>query len=655
MRRPPKSLIAVAVVHQLAFWAVVLSNNPQATVTFDCVSGAMGGDILSGFAYSPFDTYDGILGGMGIAAFFGTPLFAVLGLSGFSVKLAAGLWSLMTVVIGWTFLDRLFDRRAAILGGLSLALPMPTMFLASTILGNWHYTELAFELAVAGALSWFVWRDSGPRRWGALLFGVLSGVALFNCFGSLIFFGAFWLIAWALLRARWGWTGIGLYTLGTVLGATPLWLKLLAHSPYGIEVRGDGGTKVPSELVAMTIDLVKLRELVVDNGFSWGLHFQDVLGHPPGTVASMTLASGVTLGLFAGWIVLMLRVAPSIGRLLRAATPGPGVDPAEISPAVVPALMGAFYGLAWFLSDMNVAVIPWYLSNVRELGHATLIPWSMVMGLSAVVLVTSLWAERDRGVPPGELALPTPALGVAVLGLGWVLIANGIGIVGAISDGWQPGLRSVFRGECHDVHGFYMGPHITGAASGAELPAESIPAVAEEHCAAYGAEAVAECARGVAWSVGFAQLDFEEGGAPLQNTCTRLPRRWRMECLRGLGWALQSMGEGGLDAGVSETELCAHFRSPDDRAGCWRGVGFPLGDHLHNQPTRLMRALQDFPPQARPEIARGAATHVGRTYSAWSWMTAMCQSWEAPYREACVAGLEDSMAYRSDAEAVRAR
>ena len=686
--------VAVAAIHQLAFWAVVLSNNPQATVTFDCVSGTMARDVLAGFAYSPFDTYDGILGGMAIGAMAGLPLFALFGISGLTVKAVAGLWSLGTVLVGMVFLDRCFDRRTAIFGGLTLALPMPTMFLASTILGNWHYTELLFELAAAFGLCWLVW-GGGERRRGALFaFGLLSGLALFNCFGSLIFFGAFWLIMWAMLRVRAGWGGIAAYGLGALLGAAPLWAKLLLHTPYGAPaLAAGGGTKVPKEMLALSVDPGKIGDLIVDNGFSWGLHFQDVLDVPRGTVFSMTLATVVTVVLFGGWLLLVLRTWPSMRRLFLGLLPGRVASIEDVSPAVVPALMGSFYALAWLLSDMNVTVRPWYLANVRDLGHATLIPWAMTMGLCGAVLFGRLVTQqRGGGVQPGERSLPArPVLIVLGYGLLAMVLANGYSIARAggggssVGDeggaatpssgadshsltrsaggGDRPANPSIYRGICHDVHGFYMGPHVVGSEaateSGAPLPASEYVARAERACAPYGPEAGPECRRGVAWSIGFGQVEFEEEeyeeGPGRGNECLLLTAPWRVECLRGMGWALQSMGEGGIVAASFETERCDDFESAGDRAACWRGVGFPLGDHLSNRPERLMRALQDFAPDRRVEIARGAATHLGRTYSAWSWMVGMCERWHEPYRPACLAGLEDSMVFRADAEAVHAR
>ncbi len=653
-------LIAVVGLQQLAFWAVVLSNNPQATVTFDCVSGSMARDVLRGFAYSPLDTYDGILGGMAIGATTGLPIFALFGVTGLSVKAAAALWSGATALVGTLFLQRFFGRRAAVLGGLTLALPMPTMFLASTILGNWHYTELLFELAVAGGLCWLIW-GGGVRRRGALFgFGLLSGLALFNCFGSLIFFGAFWAVMWAMLRVAAGWRGIASYVGGVLLGATPLWAKLLLHTPYDAPVL-EGGTKVPKEMLALSVDVGKLGDLLVDNGFSWGLHFQDALDAPRGTVLSMTLATVVTAALFAGWIGLLWRTSPSIRALLGGLLPGRAVGPERVSPAVVPALMGAFYALAWLLSDMNVAVRPWYLANVRDLGHATLIPWAMVMGLCGAVLVGRMSDGSTDGPPPGERALPSmvpKAMGGLLLAM---IAANAFGIARATAHDTPPADGSIYRGTCHDVHGFYMGPHVVGAAAatqaGDPLPESQYVATAEAACAPYGPEAALECPRGVVWSLGFGQVDFEgeDEGGPRPNACLGLPSALRAECLRGMGWALQSMGEGGIVAASLEAERCDDFVEAVDRDACWRGVGFPLGDHLSNRPDRLMRALKDFPPDRREQIARGAATHLGRTYSSWSWMVGMCQRWDPVYRPACVAGLEDSMAFRPDAEAVRAR
>jgi hypothetical protein len=648
--------LAVAAIHQAAFWAVVLSNNPQATVTFDCVTGAMARDVLRGFAHGPFDTYDGILGGMVLGATSGLPLFAALGITGGTVKAAAALWSLATVGVGWLFLDRFFGRRAAIAGGLLLALPMPTTFLASTILGNWHYTELLFELATAGALCWLIW-GGGARRRGALFgVGLLSGVALFNCFGSLIFFGAFWLVLWSMLRAQAGPRGVAAYALGTALGAAPVWAKLLLHAPYGASVP-DGGAKMPKEILALSLDPEKIGDLLIDNGFSWGLHFQDVLDVPRGTVFSMTLATLVTAALFAGWIGLVVRTAPSLRALWLGLRPGRPAPPGAVSPAVVPALMGAFYAAAWLLSDMSVAVRPWYLANVRDLGHATLIPWAMAMSISGAVLLGRLGGP----LPAGERAMP----GRRVLGglIGAMIAANAFGIARATSHDTPASDALVYRGLCHDVHGFYMGPHVVGPDAATELGDPVAPsdvvAVAEAACAPYGAAEARECVRGVAWSLGFGQIDFDEeepvDGPSGGDACLALPSPWRAECLRGMGWALQSMGEGGIVAASEECARCDGLAEATDRDACWQGVGFPLGDHLSNRPDRLMRALLDFRPDRRAQIARGAATHLGRTYSAWSWMVGMCERWDPEYRSACTAGLEDSMRFRPDAEAVRAR
>ncbi len=670
MRRPPLSLLAVAAVQQLAFWAVVLSNNPQTSVTFDCVGGAMGRDILQGFAYSPLDTFDGVLGGMFVAALFGAPVYSVLGFSGFALKAVAGLWALGTLLVFWWFLDRTFGRLAAVVGGLTLALPMPTAFLSSTIPGHWHYTELAFEIGAAGIFAAIVWWKEGQRAVqgtakhrgvgaiaGGLALGLLSGVAFFNCFGSLILFAALWMLAWVLLRSRWGWRGLISYAVGLVVGATPLWFKVLVHAPYGARVASEGGTKVPQEALSASIDPGKLRDLFIDNGFSWGLHFQDVLGTPPGTVFSMTLATGVTLGLFGGWLLLMVRVTPSLKALARGGVSG--ADPTDVSPAVIPAVMGAVYAVAWFFSDMSVVVLPWHLSNIRELGHITMIPWAAVMALSGAVLLASLQQERAGSLPAGERPLPPATRWVLGAGLVWVIGAGAIGVTAAIDDRHLPGLRSAFRGQCHDVHGVYMGPHIVGpharTADGNPLDPTLTPERSDVFCRAYGPSVARECGRGVAWSLGFAQMDAATGELDPRNDCLRLPQEWRAECLRGIGWALQSAGEGAMVTASPETARCDDFAESPDRAACWRGVGFPLGDHLHNQPMKLMRALEEFDPAVRVHVARGAATHVGRMYSSMVYMQGMCADWDEEYRAACADGVEDSLRFRSDAEAVRAR
>jgi len=665
-------LVVILALHQAFFWAVVLSNNPQATVTFDCVTGTMGTEILKGFSFGVLDSYDGVLAGMFMAAGFGTPVFAVFGFTGFSVKLAAALFAAATVAAAYVLLLRAVGRLAAGLGAATLAFAPPIHFLASTILGNWHYTELVFDmvcgLLLARMLLATPGAPPGPGRrarfaaWTttplgfAVTWGVACGLALVNSFGSLIFLGGFWLTALATLRDRVRPVHQAVFAGGIVVGATPFWWKVLFYAPYG-ETAGVSKAPVPEEVTNISVDLGKIGEMFLDGGFAYGLHFQDVLGTPAGSAAAGTLAVVATWAMFGGWIGLFVRTAPSLGRIVAGLIPGRPADPRTISLAVLPAGMGLTYFVAFLLSDMNLELLPWYITNPRELGHAILTPWTMVLGLNAAVLAARLLDEaRGGAVPEGEIALLGPVAlrrglaGAAVLGWAALVAVNAYGMARAVHpDGYLPGLQSAFRGACWDVHGFYMTPYL-----GLDLDR------AHAACDAYGEAQARECRRGATWALGYNTYDpfAEEDGrevVELGGPCLDLQDPWRSECMRGVGWSLQSAGAGGMTLMVDDTSACDSFADSADQTACWHGVGFPLGDHLHTVPLRLMTALRDMPPERRLDIAEGAALHIGRTYSSLRTMQRLCGAWDADLRDACLAGVEASLSFRSDADAVGAR
>jgi hypothetical protein len=659
-------LLVVLGVHQILYWAVVLSNNPQATVTFDCVTGTMGTEILKGFSFGILDSYDGVLAGMFMAATFGTPVFALFGVSGFSVKLAAALFAATTITSSYVFLNRAVGRLGAVFGAATLAFAPPIHFLASLILGNWHYTEIVFDMVCVWLLVRAMWPtgedESGLLGWTrtptgfALTWGFACGVALVNSFGSLIFLGGFWLTAWAVLRRGFRPYHYLLFVVGLVVGATPFWFKVLFYSPYGQTV-GVSKAAVPEEVTNVSLDFGKIPEMFLDGGFAYGLHFQDVLGTPTGSALAGWLAVIATWTLFGGWIGLLVRTAPSLGRILAGLVPGRPADATRISPAVLPAGMGLTYFVAFLLSDMSLELLPWYLTNPRELGHAILTPWTMVLGLSAGVLAAGLIEEVRTGeVRPGEFSLPRSGrvavgiAGTATAGLIALVSVNAFGMARAVDrGGFLPGLRTSYRGACWDVHGFYMTPYL-----GLDLDR------ARAACAEYGPEQTRECRRGAAWALGYYTYDpyAEEDGRPvveLGGPCLDLSPPWRAECMRGVGWSLQSGGGGGMTLMQEDASACDSFADSEDQSACWRGVGFPLGDHLHTVAARLNAAFHRMPPERRLDIAEGAALHIGRTYSSFKTMRRMCSQWDEDLEASCLVGVETSLSFRSDADDVRSR
>jgi len=207
----------------------------------------------------------------------------------------------------------------------------------------------------------------------------------------------------------------------------------------------------------------------------------------------------------------------------------------------------------------------------------------------------------------------------------------------ASPDDGVKGTRDAFRGSCWDVKGFMMAPHV-------DLDVDAALAL----CAKYGAQESEECGRGVAWAVGFFGAERfmdEERGEP-HAACAELKAPGRSECLRGVGWGLSSAAGGDVSEGAKLAGMCDGVWPEEDAQWCWRGVGFPVGDHLGSSPQRLRRALEDFPPERRQDIAEGAGALVGRTYESEETIRALCSAWGEDIAESCWKGAQGSLGWR---------
>ena len=644
-RRIPAALLGILGIQQALLWAILLSNSPLSIVTWDAVSGAMGAEILRGFTFSWLDTWDGILGGMFLGALWGSPWFLALGVHGTTVKLAATTWSALTTILGWFLGGRLGGRAGAVALALLFALPPPVTVLSSLVLGHWHHAAIVFDTALALLVMTHVWNRRGktPGWVGAGAAGFLAGVSLFQCFGSLIQVVPLTFLGWALLRRSWGGARIAVAAAGLLLGLAPMVWKLTLHAPYGVQL-AEGHEKVPPELVAVSLNLGKLTQLLPGGGFAWGLHYQDAWDVPRGTIAQTSAAEFVTVGLFAGWLLLLLRVGPTLIRITRAALPGSPSPPLEgLSPRAVPAALGVSYLLAFLLSDMSLRPLPWWLTNVRELGHILILPWLPWLMASLVALVASFREELVSGrTPPGEWSPAPASLRTLVRGGSFVVVAivllDAASMVATVRPAYTlPGFQLGVRTPAWDVFGFFPAPAV-----GLDM------GLSERLCARYGVAEQVECWRGAAWALGFAAAE-DDGGEGLRDGCSGLAPPWRQECLRGMGWSFKSQGAGGLARERDLSARCEHLEEEQDRASCWRGVGFPLGDHLNSVPARLMRALQEVPPHRRALVAQGAAALIGRSNRSRLLMDRMCQEWDEDLQDDCQLGIEDSLRFRGPA------
>ena len=619
----------------------MLTGNPEATVTWDCVAGSMAEDALRGWAFSPLDSFDGILGGMFLASLVGLPMFKALGVTGLTVKglsvtLAGAIVFLTGVVWG-----RALGDRAGALAAAAVAFLPPVAFISSLMLGNWHFTEIGFEMSLCGVLLGAIWGSRSHKKltplWSASV-GMLAGLAVFNCFATAVFLPVLYAIGWSTSRHRISWTSAAAHGVGLSAGALPLWSKVLLHKPYGLA--GGGSVKVPDEATNVSLSFGKLWGLF-DGAFQQGLHFDTALSTPAGSVASGALAGLASVALLVGWLMLAARSYPSIVALAVGIMPGRRAVKADVSPVVVPVLLAAIFLGALLASDMNLRRLPWYLSNPRDHDHIVLIPWLAQLALCGALLADSLWREARTGVVRGGEVPWGWSRGGSVLGVLPVASVVLTGVLGlsafASPDDGAKGTRDAFRGSCWDVKGFMMAPHV-------DLNVDAALAL----CTEYGAQESEECGRGVAWAVGFFGAERfmdEERGEP-HAACAELKAPERSECLRGVGWGLSSAAGGDVSEGAELAGMCDGVWPEEDAQWCWRGVGFPVGDHLGSSPERLRRALEDFPPERRQDIAEGAGALVGRTYESEETMRALCAAWGEDIEESCWHGVQSSLRWR---------
>jgi hypothetical protein len=652
-------LIALLAVQQTLVWMVLLSHNPETTVTWDCVAGAMGYEALRGWSFSPLDSFDGVLGGMFVASLLGLPLFAAFGVTGLTVKATSALLIAALTTVTWLTWSRFASPLQAVLTTLAVMFVPPVVFISSFMMGQWHFTELIFEsLAVWLVLRLvFVDRAGKPLSVGAVVgFGALLGLALFNCFASLVFFPVLLGLLWSLGKShlrRFHMLGLG---FGLIAASSPGWWKLLGHNPYGID--GAVRATVPPQATHSRFELSQLIDMFPGGGFAAALHFDTAFGGAPFSVLTWGLALSVTVGLFLGWIGMLVRAVPSLRALLAGLLPGrPPASVKSVSPAVIPPLMAGIYGCAYLLSELRLRPLDWWLSNPRDHGHTALLPWIVWMAVSGALLLGSLFRESRQGsCVPGEWSRPSRLPRAGLLALAGVLVlAVQIPSLMAMSAMHRhvPSelqAKGLFRGHCWDAFGFYMAPHL-------HLESGRI----SDACARFGEVGKVECYRGGAWAIGFLETSRQVGStlrggpSPLDSSanngsagaCFDLPDLWRSECLRGVGWALASGGAGDVSAARSMAEDCDLLIEESDRHSCWLGVGFPIGDHLNSTPPRLRRRLQDLPEQRRQWVVEGAGAQVGRTYGTRASMKQICASWGEDYAESCMRGAEHSLSFRS--------
>ncbi|MCP4872379.1 MAG: hypothetical protein GY898_27080 [Proteobacteria bacterium] len=610
-------LLLLLAVHAALYAWIVGSASPWATAPLECAPGAMAELMLDGSDWSIWDTFHGALGGMFVSASAGLPLLAALGVKAGTLKLLAWLTAVVVIGVVYALLDRHESRTAALLGATGIAFGPPALFHVQAVFGNWHWTQLFFDYGVV-LLALELARQPRPAwAWG--LFGFATGVGIFNCIGSLPFMAVGWLALLVAAGARGVAPKLGAAVGGAVVGGAPFLYKLLIHRPFGLpESPGD---QTLGRLSRLSVEPSKALDLVYPE-LPWALHIHDALP---------TWSGQVTWRIETAWVVITW-----LG-LGAAVVFGVGLwktNRRHLPVALVPALFALLFAGAYVVLDTKLRMLPLDFTNVREASHRTIPPLLAALAVGSGIgwaRLAERW-PRVRGVMLALGALP------AVIGAGTMLALVPADAPASVST------VSSYRAVCFDALGHFAAGAFRGD-----------PAAGHEVCEGLRDPArAASCQRGVAWGTGFfggrlgavadadRPVDFEPGAigftAEGRAVCDSLPDGSRADCLLGVGW---SAGASNWGVGPWPLKACDSFADEADRAGCWRGVGFPVGDHLHPTPAKAVGLLGRVPQDRRALVAEGMGLAIARSYGTPAMANWLCDRIGGRDAAACRRGVAD--------------
>lgn len=592
------ALLLLLAVQAATIGAIFASSSPWATTPLECHTGAISQLLRSGTGWSWLDLWHGAMSAYLLAGLQLVPLHAVLGEGPLAGALVAWAWMAAGVVVVYAVFARL-DRRVALAAAFAAAFMPPVVFRAGLTTGDWHWTQMVFDwAAVLVALE--LCRRSSGGRW--LVFGCVTGLAAANSLGS----APYLVVAWAI--ALWGARGRAVEVGGALVSAValsfPAWWKLLIHPAYG---GGGGPDKVGSRLTSLAPDPLKIGHFFSER-FPPALHLDD-----PFPEAWRAAAEGGAHGwLLVGWLGIF--VAATLGRGNAAEGLLGGLPWRRApSPLFVPVLFVLVFCAAYAGLDVQIWSSPEAFDNVRQPTHRMLPPLLFALGVGGAATLAQLARLFD-----GVLAWFCGALAVVPGALGLLSTLAMIGPGGSVGD---------YRAACYEPMGFFAAEGLGDARAALRL------------CDSLGpAEAVDGCRQGAAWGVGFFDVadahEAQESRAASGRLglgpdglagCRELDPELRSACRLGAGWYV---GVRNWQTGRWPLNACSVLADPEDRAGCWRGVGFPLGDHLAPTPWRIDLALQQAPAPHRADVARGLGFAIGRTWSSAERAAQICDELE---------------------------
>ena len=645
--RPLLLLLAVQLCFSLLVW---FSGSMYGSWAIECGVGSIGHDLARGLnPRVPLpDYYDGWTSGYLLAGILGAPLHWLPVRSIYALKALCVLLDVAIATVAWLFLRRNVGPRAARVGTALLVLCPPQLAFYALHAGDYHYTELLFDLGMAALLAEVAIHGRRGVGWYAAL-GLVCGLAVTNCLGSLPFVAVVGVLWWILDKGSLARPQFWAAPVAGLLGLAPVLHKLFVHIPYGLG-RGPVGAKIfyvrgagpgsPS-LLEKLADLPAAYTSTL--GFSDGL--RPLMSWPASWSLGATYALLTALGLVA---VLALRWRPAWG-LVRALLPGARFAPDAASRRAAGELILAGFTLAfvlaYLLSDQLLVADHPLRSQLRSNRFVPpIIALLAINGGVAVQLLTDRWPAARRWAA----WLWAPLAALCLLSWGGMVDWGGL----ATSRGIP------FRGHCYDLHGFYASsflPDVEGPGGGEDRWASV------DICAGFEPAGRADCFLGRTWGVGRRYVPEREMAVTpperwrpdprLARACDALPGGWRDDCYRQVGWTINwGILKGGHGPPWALLPgYCAAMPTPEAADLCVEGGGFYLGDHYAFAPWKFNQLVP--PDRATPRVRQRFAAGVGASLTHYLEHTEraleVCEQYGAvdpqlaePCREGVRAGVE---------------
>jgi len=572
------ALLAVHTAFALLLW---FSGSPFGTWTFECGAGGTAWDLAHGRnpAFGWSDYYDSWTSGYLLWALLEAPGTWLPGPPIYALKAVSLATTAAVVVAGYAFALRVADRATARLAAAGLALAPPTLWFYAVHAGDYHYSEILFELLLFGAAARVVHDDRWTvGRAGAL--GLLAGLAITTSFGA----GLAVLVTVAAVLARRPRWAVQLpaaaVVVGGLVGLAPGIVKATLHQPFGLSAAA-GEFDVPY-LGSVLWGLIPRKLALLPTRLADHTGFADLI--PALHAVDHVVAAGV---LAAGLGGLIGAVRQRREDAVLAWLPG----------LFVAALLGTYLLLPLYLPERHPL-----LSDFRD------IRWlPALLGAAAVGAPIAL-----RPWPRVRLLLLVPALAAPIA---W----------GAMIDAPSAGIP--YPGRCYELQGLYAGKHVPLVEDGA--------LARPDLCA--GFDDPGACERGRAWAPavytlatgGFTPRRRDESLAAVAAQCDAAPPELRRPCYRHLGWALLTAVSPAERPAEVVRRRCRAVADRQARAWCHEGVGFWFADHLGGWPERLEPLLDGADANLRRSAVAGVGARIGLGDPDPAWVARQCARYGA--------------------------